>query len=357
MFRSMLRCRPVLRCAWPIALILLAAALPARAAEVDPVVQEVVHMLEGGVSEPVVASWLESSGRQPAHVDSAELVALRKAKASDDLMKRLIELASGAPAATPAPSPAQPPAAPATAPEASRHLGGLAAGPPAAAPVPPTPQPAPAPTPAPAPAASAGGGIPVRFHLTYRPFTAEEDAPSWNLFVYLDGRLLTGAKPAMISLTTRSWDLDRSLPAGHHVIRLVQERHERHLGGERWLHVARVAPEPLAFDLLSDAGGSWRVSLELDQVKIRRQGPLDLRVTRGDREVATVAGGGEPDTWKPLCEDVEASAAERAGDRHRDLARCVRWADLFPGIAGVPSRDEVRAELERDRFQPRSPAP
>ncbi len=301
-------------------------------------------MLEGGVSEPVVASWLESSGRRPAHVDSAELVALRKAKASDDLMKRLIQLASGGSAAAPAVPPTPPPAAPEMIPPSAAATA--------------APAPSPASPLAPAPAPAAPGGIPVRFHLAYRPFTEEEDAPSWNLFVYLDGRLLTGAKPAMISLTTRAWDLDRSLPAGHHVIRLVQERHERRLGGDRWLHASRVAPEPLAFDLPPDASGSsWRVSLELDQVKIRRQGPLELRVTRGDREVAAVAGGGEPETWKPLCEDVEASAAERPGDRRRDLARCARWADLFPGIAGVPSRDEVRAELERDRFQPRSPAP
>jgi len=329
--------RSVLRSVVSIALLCLpAAALPARAAELDPVVQEVVHMLEGGVSEPVVASWLESSGRRPVRVDAAELVALRKAKASDDLMKRLIQLANaGAP-------PETPPARPAAAPEAA-------------------PRPAPAPAPAPPPpAAVPAGTVPVRFDLAYRPFAAEEDAPSWSLFVYLDGRLLTGAKPAMISLTARNWQLDRGLSPGRHVIRLVQERHERRFGGGAWLHAARVAPEPLAFDV--DPGGAWRVSLSLDQVKIRKKGPLELRVTRGDREVAAVAGGGEPDAWRPLCEDVEANmtgqkaGSKPSGDARRDLARCVRWSALFPGIENVPSRDEVRAELERDRFQPPAPA-
>jgi hypothetical protein len=329
--------RFVLRSALPLALILLLApALPARAAELDPVVQEVTRMLEGGVSEPVVASWLETSGRRPARVDSAELVALHKAKASDDLMKRLIRLASGAPApaaAAPETQPIQPASA--------------------------APEPAP-PPPAPAaalvPAAAAAGTVPVRFQLAYRPFAAEEDAPSWSLFVYLDGRLLTGSKPAMVSLTTRSWELDRSLPAGHHVIRLVQERHERRFGSDRWQHASRVAPEPLAFDLA--AGGSWRVSVQLDQVKISRKGPLTLRVTRGDREVAAVTGGAEPDVWKPLCEDIEANVAggKPSADARRELARCVRWAALFPGIDGVPSRDEIRTELERDRFQPPAPA-
>jgi hypothetical protein len=321
--------RSSLRSAWPLAVafLLLAVALPARAADLDPVVQEVVRMLEGGVSEPVVASWLESSGRRPAHVDGAELVALQKAKASEDLMKRLIRLANGAPAP---PSPATP------APE------------PPAAPVPASA--------APAPAQALAAGIPVRFQLGYRPFTSDENAPSWSLFVYLDGRLLTWGRPAAISLTTRSWGLDRTLPAGHHVIRLVQERHERKFGSDGWVHAARVAPEPLAFDLVS--GGPWRVSLQLDQVKIRRQGPLTLRVTRGDREVAVAAGGGEPDSWPPLCEDVEANVAGRSpsADARRQLASCVRWDGLFPGIAGIPPRDEVRAELERDRFQPPSPA-
>jgi len=319
-------------------LFLLAPALPARAAELDPVVQEVVHMLEGGVSEPVVAAWLESSGRRPAHVDAAELVALRKAKASDDLMKRLIRLANGVPV---------PPAAAA----------------PAAAPPPPiaeAPSAAPAlatPPSSPAPVVAVPGAVPVRFDLVYRHFAAEEDAPSWTLFVYLDGRLLTGSKPAMISLTARSGQLDRGLSPGHHVIRLVQERHERRFGGGGgWLHAARVAPQPLAFDV--EPGGAWRVSLSLDQVKIRRKGPLELRVTRDDREVAAVAGGGEPDTWPPLCEDVEASvgSTKPSADARRDLARCVRWAALFPGIDGVPPRDEVRSGLERDRFQPPSPA-
>src|SRR5262249_14204072 len=113
--------------------------------------------------------------------------------------------------------------------------------PPAAAPAPPPAFPPPPPAAAPAPVASlaAAGTVPVRFQLAYRPFAAEENEPSWSLFVYLDGRLLTGSKPAMISLTTRSWELDRGLSPGHHVIRLVQERHERRFGSDRWQHASR----------------------------------------------------------------------------------------------------------------------
>jgi len=330
------------------ALLLLSSILPARAGDperpIDPVVQEVVRMLDGGVTEPVIAAWLAGSGRRPAHVDGDELVALGKAKASEDLMKRLIRLANeGA-------------AAPAPAPPADRSAAPRATPPPERLAPPPAPAP-PSATPTAAPATAADGAVPVRFQLGYRPFTDDESAPRWNLFVYLDGTLLTWARPSPISLTTRSLGFDRSLPAGHHVIRLVQERHEKRFGA--WVHEARVAPAALAFDLAPDRPGQpWRVSLQLDQVKISRKGPLALRVTDGDREVAAATGTEEPETWPALCEEVEANVAPGqapGADARRQLGSCVRWAALWPGVAGVPPRDRVRSELERDLFQPPAP--
>ncbi|HEY8020635.1 MAG TPA: hypothetical protein VIH93_06025, partial [Thermoanaerobaculia bacterium] len=315
----------------------------------DPVVQEVVTMLNGGVAEPVVTSWLETSGRRPARVDGSELVALQKAKASDDLMKRLIRLARGIESA------------PAPAAEPSRRQ--LAPPAPSPQPAPPPPVPAapavpppPAPVPAAATATPASSGIPVRFQIGYRPFAADENAPSWSLFVYLDGRFLAWEKPSTISLTTRAEGFDRALPAGHHVVRLVQERHERRHGGG-WLHAARVAPQALAFDLAP--GETWRVDLRLDEVKISRQGPLSLRVTSGDHEIAAASGGGDPESWAPLCDDVEANAEPGkppSAEARRELKNCLRWTALWPGLASVPPRDQVRADLERDRFQPPSPA-
>jgi hypothetical protein len=335
--------------AWLILLVLLVlvtAALPARAGDpdpvLDPVVQEVVTMLNGGVAEPVVTSWLETSGRRPARVDGAELVALQKAKASDDLMKRLIRLANGS-ALAPEPSLRQPAPSPQPAP-------------PPPVPAAPAVPPPPAAVPAPVGAAPAASGIPVRFQIGYRPFAADENAPSWNLFVYLDGRFLAWEKPSTISITTRAEGFDRTLPAGHHVIRLVQERHERR-HGSGWLHAARVAPQALAFDLAP--GETWRVDLRLDEVKLSRQGPLTLRVTSGDHEVAAASGGGDPESWAPLCDDVEANAEPGkppSAEARRELKNCVRWSGLWPGLAGVPPREQVRADLERDRFQPPSPA-
>jgi len=326
-------------------LALVTAALPARAGDpdpaLDPVVQEVVTMLSGGVAEAVVTSWLETSGRHPARVDGAELVALQKAKASDDLMKRLIRLANG-PAPVPAPSPSQ--SAPVTPAPPPHALAAPAAPPPTA------------PAPAAATAAPAASGIPVRFQIGYRPFAADENAPSWNLFVYLDGRFLAWEKPSTISITTRAEGFDRALPAGHHVLRLVQERHERRHGGG-WLHAARVAPQALAFDLAP--GETWRVDLRLDEVKISRQGPLSLRVTSGDHEIAAASGGGDPESWAPLCDDVEANAEPGkppSAEARRELKSCLRWTALWPGLASVPPRDQIRADLERDRFQPPSPA-
>ena len=63
---------------------------PARAA--DPIVAQVLQMLQGGVSEPVITTWLDKSGARPAAVGSADLVALKKAGASDALRAELVEL-------------------------------------------------------------------------------------------------------------------------------------------------------------------------------------------------------------------------------------------------------------------------
>src|ERR1700753_2513480 len=100
---------------------------PARAA--DPIVAQVLQMLQGGVSEPVITTWLDKSGARPAAVGSADLVALKKAGASDALMQKLIALAA---AAAPAPPARAPPPAAAPAPSAPAP-----APPPAAAPSPP----------------------------------------------------------------------------------------------------------------------------------------------------------------------------------------------------------------------------
>ena len=51
---------------------------------------QVLQMLRGGVTEPVIMAWLEKSGKRPAAVSSGDLVALHQAGASEQLMKWLL---------------------------------------------------------------------------------------------------------------------------------------------------------------------------------------------------------------------------------------------------------------------------
>jgi hypothetical protein len=209
---------------------------------------------------------------------------------------------------------------------------------------------------APALAAAAGGGSPghaarVHWRIAYHPNFGPDDE-RWDLYVYLDGRYLAWVKSPVVSLLDPPVEFDRSLAPGHHVLRVVEERHLHNFAREGWSHEARVAPAALAFDLVPDAAGRVELRCEAGQ----RGGPLRLRVTQGDADVArTEPAIGEQDRWPPLCE--EAAAGRSAGKRaaasaRREPASCLRWAELWPGVPAAPSRDAVRAELERHGFHP-----
>lgn len=295
------------------------AARPAVAEETkaqDPVVREVVRMLAAEISEPVILRWIETSGRRPAAVSSDDLVALKRAGASDGLLGKLLEMAGAEPPSPPAPSP-----------------------------------PPPAPTPAPA---DPSGAVPMRFEIRYQPVSVEDEEP-WDLFVYLDGRLLARAEAPMAALFPRAVAFDGNLAPGPHVLRLVQERHRRRSGG--WHHEARVWGDPVRFTL--EPGAPGELKLEFRQVKLAlRAGdaPISWRVTQGERTVAESGQTGtRPETWPLLCEEIEANlkpGKKPALPIRRELERCVRWTGLWPGIAGAPSREEVRAELARYDYRP-----
>jgi hypothetical protein len=307
-----------------------AAAPTEPEAGLDPVVREVVRMLAGKVPEPVILRSLAKSGRRPTTVGSDDLIALRRAGASAELLDKLLDLAGTdqppAPAAPPPPSAARPAAEP-------------------QAPAAPAPPPA---------AGGAEGAVRVSFNVEYRPFFGEDD-DRWSLFVYLDGRYLASVKPAAISLVTQPLAFERSLAPGRHLVRLIEERHLRHPLGHGWQHQARVAPAELAFELRPGAPAA--VEIGLHEVTLRRKGsPLSLTVAQGDAAPAGVTPAVPPAArWPPLCEEVES--AETAGQNpsaaaRRQLEHCLRWADLWPGISELAPRDRVRAGLERARFQP-----
>jgi hypothetical protein len=350
-------------------------------AELDAVVQEVVRMLQAKVSEPVIVHWLDTSGRRPEAIGSREIVELKRAGASDPLTTRLLDLSASksapgeGPAASappkpvptaPAPgarAPGQPAAtvpssavaAPsqegaAAAPAARAEAPASAAGPASAAS---TPAPAGS---TPVAAETAARGAPgqaanVHWRIAYHPNFGPDDE-RWDLYVYLDGRYLARVKAPVVSLLDPPLEFDRALAAGHHVLRVMEERHLHNFGRSGWSHAARVAPAVLAFDLAPAAAGRVELRCETGQ----RGGPLRLRVTQGDAEVAKATPAApEPDAWPPLCEEAAAgrSAGRRAsGSAGREPASCLRWTDLWPGVPAAPSRDAVRAELERHDFHP-----
>jgi hypothetical protein len=331
-----------------------AAEAASPAAAIDAVVGEVVSMLEAKVSEQVIVHWLETSGHRPANVGSREIVELERAGASDPLMDRLLDLAARQAASQ---QPASQPASASPAPGAAPAAPAAAAAPPAAAP----PASAPSSTmgaspsrPAAPTAASppdADRAAPLHWSIAYHPnFGADDER--WDLYVYLDGRYLAWVKSPLVSFVDPPLEFDRSLPPGRHLLLVVEERHLRKLGRSGWTHEARVAPAPLAIEIAPGAAG--RVELRCE-TRVGG-GPISLRVTQGDSEVAKAAPAiGQPDAWPALCD--EARAALRAGKgpsapARREPSSCLRWADLWAGVAAAPSRDAVRADLERRGFRP-----
>jgi len=313
----------------------------------DPVVGEVLLMLRGGVTEPVIMAWLEKSGKRPAAVSSGDLVALHQAGASEQLMKWLLQSA-GAPSAAPAtaapPAPAAPPgaaAAPAaTAPVAAHAAAAHAAAAPAAAPV--------------APAVAAPGGtvpVKIRFASTSRPTRADPgQAPEWWLLcLYLDGRFVACAPAETIILPQPPRTFRREFTPGRHLLRLTEERHLRYTRARGYVTPARVDPSELPFEL--PAGGATQITIQLGERGRRHPGPVALSIERDGKEVARLEPAGpDPEAWPALCEDVPTAlpaSAKLPAAARRDLESCMHWQALWPGVEGVPAREAVRAEIAR----------
>jgi hypothetical protein len=321
----------------------------------DPVVGEVLQMLRGGVTEPVIMAWLEKSGKRPAAMSSGDLVALHQAGASEQLMKWLVQSA-GAPSPEPAtaarPAPSAPPAAAASAPPAA-----AAAAPAAAAAAPAAAAAAPAAPPAPAGNAAPGATVPVRIRFASAPrpaLTEPEQQPEWWLLcLYLDGRFVACAPAAPILLPPPPRAFRRDFAPGKHVLRLTEERHLRYTRARGYVTPARVDPSELPFDL--PAGGATQIAIHFGERGPRHPGPVALSIERDGKEVTRLEPAApDPEAWPALCEDVPAAlpaGAKLPAAARRDLESCVHWQALWPGVEGVPAREEVRAEIARQARQ------
>jgi hypothetical protein len=295
-------------------------ALSAEGAELDPVVTEVLHLLEAGVSEGLVQKWLETTGQIPRELGSDDVIALTRAGASEDLIAWLLELAAGAgerlsaelPQPLPGPSSEEPP--PAGIPAAAAH-------------------------------GEATGEVEVDFTLGYRPQVEEDDEP-WDLFVYLDGAFLARVPARGGSQVTSS----RGLASGSHRLVVALERHEKRSGRKReWFHQARVSPEPLDVELPRTGQIDLELTFREPWLERPDRGPLFLRLSADGRELDRRENAGRAaDDWPPLCEEVEANLLpdrKVPAAARRALKRCLRWSDLWGEGAGVADRDAIRRQL------------
>lgn len=324
-----------------------AAEVPAASAS-DPVVGEVVRLLEAGLSEPLVQRWLDDSGKIPALPTADDLIALKKAGASDKLIAALLDRASAhAPAAPAAPEavtkPASaPPPAPVSAPAAVNPMAApMAVPPPPAAPEIPA---APAPIAAPAAAPEAADAAAVLVDASILYIHVPEEGEPWDLVVYLDGRPFAPVAAARSTSSAQTWTSQRPLAPGPHILRWAQERH-RDRKGEIGLHAARFDPEPLYFAIAPGTRGAIEFEFrDSSGFIVSRSGPVKVRVTADGRELASRVSSGDPALWPLLCEEIEANAGgKKPGFNDRQALRhCVRWADLWKEAPDAPGRDAVR---------------
>ena len=323
--------------------ILLMAAMPVTAEPQSDVLEEVQAMLEAEMSEPIIVQWLEGSDRKPRRPSASELIALKQAGASDELLAKLLELAGETAGVSQpaAPAAATKPTTTATAPAAVERPTAVAPAPAIETPVARTPAET---------SESATGEVPVYFEVTYLPdFDDEEE---WWLYLYVDGKPLTYV-PAGSIVEAKTLRFREYFPPGVHTLRVAQEQHvERKRGG--WSHAARVSE--LVLPLTLEPVERVDVQLKFRQTRFNlglSEGPISYRLVQG-RYVKTIdKQGGDPEDWPLVCEEIEANAED--GKLNRSLRSllddCTRWPDLWPGLE-VPPRDEVREALEMFLYRP-----
>ncbi|MEL7060148.1 MAG: hypothetical protein AAGN46_09005 [Acidobacteriota bacterium] len=281
----------------------------------DPVLRDVARMLEADVSEDIVRQWLSSSTRRPAFPDADDIVALKRAGASDELLTHLLDLAA-------TPPPPAPPAPPAPSPEA----------PPAAEPP---------------PAATLTDPlddveVPVRFELTYVPFVLE-DEEEWDLMVYLDGKPLS-IVPSSTIFRPQELEFRYFVAPGRHTLRVMRERHVE--GRREWQHWAYAAGSAFSFEV-ADNGAPAEVELIFKQNVLSISDPLSFRFSQGRNVVVIEDQGGNPEDWIELCEEKET----RPQTNRSRAQRCVTWESWWAPVQ-VPPRHEVRRALALFDYRP-----
>lgn len=277
-------------------------------------VAEVVRLLEARLGEPLIVRWLAEGDKSVGPLTAGDLVTLKKAGASDELVAVLLDRSrAGTAAGSPAPAAAT-----------SRPV----------ATAPPSP-------PAPPPAVDAAK---VDVLVSLRYIHVPEEGEPWDLVVYLDGTPFEPLPAAPSAASAGTWTYQRSLAPGHHILSWSQELH-RQDGEGHAQHAARFDPEPLPFELA--AGSSAAIELEYRDrtgMFLRMGGPVTVRVSQQGRELASRNSSGDPAAWPQLCEEIEANLGSRKPGflERQELRSCLRWAELWRSVPNFPGRDTVR---------------
>jgi hypothetical protein len=287
----------------------------------ESVVDSVRNMLEAGISEDVILAWLDSNDDPIPHPSADHLIALQKAGASETLLKRLL-------------------IAPELPTEAATDS--------TVTPIPDTPKPQ-----------DSEREVMVNFTFSYSPWYLNDDEydianDSWDFFVYMDGIPLSYVPAAAVAGMTSNLEFSQLVPAGRHIIRATLEQHNRGTG-KQWTHAAKVAEEAFVIDI-SPEGPQASISVRFKEHwgGIDRGGPVEFSFQQGNQVSELEGVGGNPDSWPPVCEEVEANSnlSKTPGSRlERDLRRCVSWGGLWNGTS-APPRSEVREALAMFEYRP-----
>jgi len=305
---------------------------------VDPVVADVVRMLDVGVEPDLVEAWVKSSGRQPRPLTADDMIALTQANAPKELVQTLLELS-----ARPAPSPTAP------------------------AVQPPSPRTEPAPGAAPAPATPSTTGSAASQECCMLEVSVEYKAdegyegdrtplPQQDLYLYVDGEFLARVTSRGDIMPEGPTRVRTRLAQGTHTIRLTRELHVKTkdlLAEPAWDHITTV--NPVILTLPMDQVASYNLDIRWIESQFTLKKPMSWRWSRNGQQLASEKHVGESKSkWPYLCDDVEASLAEgaiadwRARDR---MKGCVTWASLW--LDGVESsRQQVLEYLESHDFSP-----
>ena len=304
-----------------LSLAILLALMPLASAEVtpdDPLVDDVVRMLDAGIESDLVVSWLKTGDRRPAALSADSLIALSQAEASRELIEFLLSMA------------------PITVPDTQ------------------------VPALTPEPVAINKDCCLVDFSVEYRATEDREgeefEQPGRDLYLYVDGQFLARLESQGIIANSGAVRFKSPIPPGEHTLRLTRQLHTRKrskTGNDSWDHETTVSPSIIRFRVEPDA--QWQLEMRWIQSEFSTQGPLSWRWLRNGAEVAGKNKIGEfRERWPFLCEDVAISgdSGAIAGWRSRDRQKgCVGWTSLWP--AGVETdRGKVLAELGRFKFEP-----